>query len=214
MPVALRVGGAACLFVSLLALSELAARRWSLRPEAGRKVAHVSCGVLAAALPLALPFAAIALLAGAFVPFMVISRRLHLFPLVHGGERTTHGEVFFPLGVLFAAALVPHRVPYVFGVLVLAISDAAASIAGERFGRRSYRLLGAHKTYVGSAAFFATTIVVGAFSLGLADRASAIDLAAVVAIAAIATVEEGLAGGGADNVVLPVSAAAMLHAIV
>ena len=212
--VALPVGAAACLFVSLLALSELAARRWSLRPESGRKLAHVSCGIVAALLPLALPFRAIVVLAAGFVPFMVVSRRLRLFPIVHGGERTTHGEVFFPLGVLLTAALVPHRVPFVFGVLVLALSDAVAGVAGERFGRRSYRLLGAHKTYLGSAAFLATTIVLGVATLAASDSLSARGLAVVAAIAAAATVEEGLTGGGADNVILPLSAAAMWRALV
>lgn len=211
--VALRVGAAACLFVSLLALSELAAHRWSLRPESGRKLAHVCCGVVAAALPLMLPFEAIVVLAAGFVPFMVVSRRLRLFPLVHGAERTTHGEVFFPLGVLLTAALVPHRVAYVFGVLVLALSDALAGVTGERFGRRSYRVLGAHKTYLGSAAFFATTIVLGIAVLGASDSLSARGIGAVAAIAAATAVEEGLTGGGADNVILPVSAAALWRAL-
>lgn len=201
---AVAAGAAACGFVSLLALSEIAARRWSLRPESGRKLAHLSCGILAAALPVALDFSAIALLAGAFVPFMLASRRLGLFPIVHGGERTTHGEIYFPLGVLLTAVAVPERAPYVFGILVLALADAAAGLVGERFGRRSYRLLGAHKTYLGSACFFAVT----------AALAAVIDPSfAAPAIAAALTLEEGLLGGGADNVVLPVSAAALLDAV-
>ena len=208
--VAFQVGVAACGFLSLLGLSELAARRWSLRPEVGRKLAHVSCGVLAAALPVALDFSAIVLLAAGFVPFMVVSRRLGLFPVVHAGERTTYGEIYFPLGVLLAAVLVPHGVPYAFGVLVLALADAVAAIAGGRFGRRTYRLLGAHKTYVGSAAFFATTLALALPALGFSVRGVLV----ASAIAAAASVEEGLLGGGADNVVLPVSAAAMMHAFV
>ena len=144
---------------------------------------------------------------------MVVSRRLGLFPIVHGGERTTHGEVFFPLGVLLTAALVPHRLPYVFGVLVLALSDAVAGLAGGRFGRRSYRLLGAHKTYLGSAVFFAATIVLGIAALVASDPVSVRGCLAVAAISAAVTLEEGLTGGGADNVVLPVSAAALWRAL-
>lgn len=210
MPVTFEVAAAAAAFLSLLALAELAARRWSLRPEWGRKLAHASCGILAAALPLWLSFPAVAVLAAAFVPFMVVSRRAGLFPLVHGGEQTTYGEVYFPLGVLLAAVLVPQRVPYSFGVLVLALSDAVAGVVGQRFGRRSYRLLGAHKTYLGSACFFGTTAALGIAVL--ASRLSVRDAFAVAGIAAVLTVEEGLAGAGTDNVVLPVSAAALLHA--
>lgn len=204
MVVALRIGAAAAGFLSLLTLSELAARRWSLRPESGRKLAHVSCGILAAALPVALSFDAIAVLAGGFVPFMVVSRRLGLFPLVHGGERTTHGEIYFPVGIFLVAVLVPHTAPYVFGVLVLALSDAVAGVAGERYGRRSYDLLGAHKTYLGSAWFLVMTT---ALAVAVAPSFAA------PAIAAVLTLEEGLLGGGADNVVLPVSAAALLNVV-
>lgn len=205
MAVALGTGAAACGFLSLLALAELASRRWDLRPETGRKVAHVSCGVLAASLSAALGFPAIVLLASGFVPFMVVSRRMDLFPVVHAGERTTRGEIYFPVGVLLTALFVPEDVPYTFGILVLALADAVAAVLGERFGRRAYHLLGAHKTYVGSASFFAAALVLALVALD--GR-----VAAAVGIAGVLTVEEGLLGGGTDNVVLPVSAAALLHA--
>ncbi len=50
-----------------------------------------------------------------FIPFMAVSRRIGLFPSVHGVERVTWGEVYFPLGVLLAAALFPHLVRYGYG---------------------------------------------------------------------------------------------------
>ena len=165
---ALVVAGAGGFFVSLLAGAEAATRRWNLHPEQSRKLAHVSSGVAAACLPLVMPFRAVVVLALLFVPFMVVSRRVGLFPAVHGVERATWGEVWFPLGVLLAAALFPHEVPYAFGVLVMGLSDAAASAAGHRWGRRAYRLLGAHKTYAGSAAFLAVTVVLATGAL--ADR--------------------------------------------
>src|SRR5207244_1328281 len=102
---------------------------------------------------LILPFPAIVVLAAAFVPFMVVSRRLNLFPIIHRAERSTLGEVYCPLGVLTVAALVPHRTAYAFGILVMGISDTVAALGGQRFGRRAYRIFVAHKTYVGSVAF-------------------------------------------------------------
>ena len=129
---ALVVAGAGGFFVSLLAGAEAATRRWKLHPEQSRKLAHVTSGVAAACLPLVMSFRAVVVLALLFVPFMVVSRRVGLFPAVHGVERATWGEVWFPLGVLLAAALFPHEVPYTFGVLVMGLSDAAASAAGHR----------------------------------------------------------------------------------
>jgi phytol kinase len=206
----LAVAGAGMFFVSVLAAAEAATRRWKLHPEHSRKLAHMSSGVAAACLPLVMPFPAIVVLAALFVPFMVVSRRVGLFPAVHGVERATWGEVWFPLGVLLAAGLFPHPVVYAFGVLVMALSDAAASEAGRRWGHRAYRLLGAHKTYAGSAAFLAATTVLATAAFAAAGQLSIPSAPAVLAIAAALTAVEGLAGGGVDNVLLPVAGAALL----
>ena len=207
---ALAVVGAGSLFVSLLAGAEAATRRWTLHPEQSRKLAHVASGVAAACLPLVMPFRAIVVVATVFVPFMVVSRRVGLFPAVHGVERSTWGEVWFPLGVLLAAALFPHDVPYAFGVLVMGLSDAAASAGGRRWGQRAYRLLGAHKTYAGSASFLAVTVVLALAALAATGDLTTAGLPAVLAIATALTLVEGAAGGGIDNLLLPVTGAGLL----
>lgn len=199
--------GTAAAFVAILAGAEAATRRWGIEAELSRKVVHVASAVVAAGLPWVMPFGTVVALALAFVPFMVVSRRLDLFPAVHRVERTTLGEVWFPLGVALAAALVPHRAAYGFGVLVMGLSDAFASLAGRRWGRRGYRgLLGATKTWLGSAVFLATTV-----ALGLACGRRPVVVVAVVAVALVLTVVEGLLGRGTDNLVLPVTAAALLR---
>jgi phytol kinase len=199
--------GAAAVFVAILAAGEAASRQWRIEPELARKAVHMASGVAAAGLPFVMSFPTVVVLALAFVPFMVVSRRVGLFPAVHQVERTTLGEVWFPLGVAVAAALVPHRPAFVFGVLVMGLSDAFASLAGRRYGRRGYAvpLLGATKTYLGSAVFFGTTVV-------LAVAAGA-GLAGAVAVAAVLTVVEGLLGRGTDNFVLPAAAAALLRLV-
>jgi phytol kinase len=213
MTLALKFGAAATAFVLLLAFAEWAAREWHLPPEAGRKLAHIVGGVMAACLPAILPFPAIVSLAGAFVPFMVITRRLGIFPLIHEAERSTHGEVYFPLGVMGAALLVPHAVEFAFGVLVMAVADASASLSGQRFGKRSYRIFAAGKTYVGSSVFLVTTMVLGILATQAVGELTGSSLWAVLGIALIATAEEAAASGGADNVILPISAAAMLRLV-
>lgn len=197
--------GAAAVFVAILALAEAATRRWGIEPELSRKAVHVASGVAAAGLPWVLSFRAVTVLALAFVPFMVVSRRIDLFPAVHRVERTTLGEVWFPLGVALAAAVVPHRAAYGFGVLVMGLSDAFASLAGRRYGRRRYRALGGTKTWLGSAVFFGTTVV-----LGLACSGGG-PILGVVAVAAVLTAVEGVLGRGTDNLVLPVTGAVLLR---
>ncbi len=86
------VGLASLVFVALLASAEAATRRWTIEPEASRELVHLSSGVVAAGLPLVMSFPAIVVLALLFIPFMAVSRRIGLFPAVHGVERVTWGE--------------------------------------------------------------------------------------------------------------------------
>lgn len=206
----LTVGAASVVFVAVLLAGEVATRRWAIDPEVSRKLVHLSSGVLAAALPLVMTFPAIVALALLFIPFMVVSRRVGLFPAVHGVERATWGEAYFPLGVLLAAAVFPQTTPYAYGVLVMGVSDPLAGFAGQRYGRRAYRVLGAHKTYLGSGVFFVTTLVLTLAAVARTHDLSVGSLAVVPLLAAILTVVEGLSGRGLDNVLLPAVAAGLL----
>jgi phytol kinase len=195
-------------FVALLAGAEATHRRWKVEPELARKSAHVSSALVAATLPWFMSFPAVAVLALLFVPFMFLSRRLDLFPAVHAVERSTLGEMWFPLGVAVVALAVPEHGPYAYGILVMGLSDAIAGLVGQRYGHRAFRILGAWKTYAGSTAFFATTVALTVAALALMG---AVSPAAVVALAATLTVVEASLGGGTDNLVLPVTAAALLN---
>jgi phytol kinase len=155
-------------------------------------------------------FGSIVVVAILFVPFMLASRKLGIFPAVHNVERTTLGEVYFPLGVGLAAALVPVAVPYAFGVLVMALSDAFASLAGGRWGHRGYSVGRAHKTLLGSGVFFLTTLVLTVGALAVSDRVSPASLGLGLGAAVLLTALEGALAGGVDNVVLPVAGAALL----
>ena len=175
-----------------------------------RKLAHLSCGILAALLPIFMEFITVVIVAALFVPFMLASRRFGIFPAVHSVERSTLGEVYFPLGVGLAAALVPSAVPYTFGVLVMALSDAFASLAGRRWGRRKYSVFRADKTFLGNGVFFVTTVVLTLGAFSSQGRLTAGSLAAGVALALALTTVEGVLASGIDNVVLPVAGAALL----
>lgn len=204
------VAGFSVVFVALLAGAEASSRRWKVGSELARKSAHVSSALVAATLPWFMSFPAVAVLALLFVPFMLLSRRLDLFPAVHAVERTTLGELWFPLGVAVVALAVPEREPYAFGVLVMGLSDAAAGIVGQRYGHRAFRIAGAWKTYAGSAAFFLTTLALTLAALALTGSLSPVAVPVACAVAAALTLVEASLGGGTDNLVLPVAAAGLL----
>lgn len=198
-------------FFALLAGAEAMNRRWKVEPELARKSAHVSSALVAATLPWFMSFPAVAVLALLFVPFMLLSRRLDLFPAVHAVERSTLGEMWFPLGVAAVALAVPDRGPYAFGVLVMGLSDAAASVVGQRYGHRAFRILGAWKTYAGSATFLLTTLALTLAALAATGSLSSASVPVALGVAAALTLVEAALGGGTDNLVLPLVAATLLR---
>lgn len=207
---AVAIAAFSAVFIALLAGAEASSRRWKVEPELARKSAHVSSALVAATLPWFMSFPAVAVLALLFVPFMLVSRRLDLFPAVHAVERTTLGEMWFPLGVALVAVAVPDRGPYAYGVLVMGLSDAAAGIAGQRYGHRAFRIAGAWKTYAGSTAFFLTTVALTLAVLALMGGLSPASVPVAFGVAAGLTLVEASLGGGTDNLVLPVAAAGLM----
>jgi dolichol kinase len=194
------VGGFSVVFIAVLATADWLHRRWRVGDEAARKFAHVACGLVAAVLPAFM----------SFIPFMLVSRRYGIFPAVHRAERSTLGELYFPVGVLVVAVLFPEPAAYTYGVLVMAVSDAAAGLLGKRFGHRTYRISGALKTYVGSFAFFASTLVITCAVLALGEPSASLFLLTAASISLLLSLVEGSIGGGIDNVVLPGAAAGLL----
>jgi dolichol kinase len=175
---------------------EVAARRIRLGGEAARKLVHAGSGVVAAALPLLLSYHEIVGVALGFAALMLVVHRLRLLAALTGVERSSLGEVWFPLGIAGLAALAPEYAAYVYGALVLAFADALAAVVGARLG--GPRLPFARgKTVAGSLAFCATAVVVGAAVAGGLSPAT-------FAAAVVLTLAEAAASGGSDNAVVPI----------
>jgi phytol kinase len=187
---------------------ELLALKTKPSPEAARKLAHLIAGVGAACLPLFLSFLEIAVVAVLFLVGMAISMQRRLFSSVHGVERKTHGELYFPVGILLCSLLFPTNLLYMYGVLAIGVSDALASLVGQTYGRKTFRLFGARKTYAGSWAFFIATIIIGALLLVAFTPAPLWAIAAVSLVAAsILTLVEAASSRGLDNLFVPLAAA-------
>ncbi|MGA9113495.1 MAG: hypothetical protein WB802_06845 [Candidatus Dormiibacterota bacterium] len=194
-------------FCGFFAGVELVARRWQLDREATRKLVHLCAGLSAAALPLVLGFPQIAALGLIFALAMAASLRLDLLSSIHGVRRSTWGEVYFPLAISVTALLFPHPVVFAYAIATMAISDVAAWAAGRRFGRSRLPLGGTAKTYVGSAAFFAATVIIGAVLLPTLGHGVSPTLLLCAPVALVATAVEGLSGRGLDNLLVsPVTA--------
>lgn len=198
---------AALCYMALFILIELIARNSKLNKELSRKLAHIFAGTSAAFLPLFMSFRQIMLLSLLFLPVMVISKRKNIFSSIHEVNRKTYGEVYFPIAIFLTALLFPDKQLFIYGILVMALSDGLASIFGQKYGKKKYRLWQGEKSYVGSLIFFITTLLIGLVV------ATQIPTWAVTGCALILTFAEACLSGGIDNLIVPPLASSLLLGI-
>lgn len=196
---------AALCYTTLFILIELVTRKTKLSKELSRKIAHILAGTSAAFLPLFMNFRQILLLSLLFLPVMVISKRKNLFSSIHGVSRKTYGEVYFPMAIFLSALLFPNKQLFMYGVLVMSLSDGFASVFGQRYGKKKYKLWQGEKSYVGSSVFFIMTLMIG-----LAVMVQ-IPVWVIVGSALVLTFAEACLSGGIDNLILPPLASGLIY---
>ncbi|MCX6729821.1 MAG: hypothetical protein NTV95_04270 [Candidatus Saccharibacteria bacterium] len=199
---------AALCYTALFILIELITRKAKLNKELSRKIAHILAGTSAAFLPLFMSFRQIMLLSLLFLPVMVISKRKNLFSSIHEVSRKTYGEVYFPVAIFLTALLFPDKRLFIYGVLVMSLSDGFASVFGQKFSKKKYKLWQGEKSYVGSSTFFIMTLIIGLAVL------VQIPVWVIVGSALVLTLAEACLSGGIDNLVLPPLASGLIYGAV
>lgn len=199
----------------ILGLAELARRRGVGRGVT-RKIVHIGIGTWVGPTYLLYEHQLWAVIPPlAFVFVNALSYRYGLIKSVEGEERNV-GTLLYPLSVTLALALFwePRLRPVgLAAILVMAWGDAAASLVGRRFGRRTYRILGHPRTLEGSLAMLVTSVgaIYASFAwLGTLPP----ELWVAAGAAAIgATILEGLSLWGVDNLLVPAGTAGVLLAL-
>lgn len=199
---------AALCYMTLFILIELISRKTKINGELSRKIAHIAAGTTAAFLPLVMSFPEIMVLSLLFLPVMFLSKNKNLFSSIHEVNRKTHGELYFPIAIFITALLFPDKEIFMYGVLVMALSDGFASVFGEKYGKQKFKLWQGQKSYVGSTVFFITTVVIGLWAV------SQLPVWATLSLALILAVTEAALSGGIDNLVLPPLASGLLLAFI
>ena len=184
--------------------------------KASRKFLHAMIGNLPFIIPfftsniypvlVAAPFILVTFFASPYSPFKNVSKRLKgLADITEKGHHL--GLVFYAVSYTFLALFFASK-PYVIaaGILPMAYGDSAASIVGERYGRRRYKLA-ADKSLEGSttmffASFFSLTISLIFFS-ALYPFSVFEKIFPALAAATVATLVESFSPMGFDNLTVP-----------
>ena len=161
-----------------------------------------------------------------FVAFNLLARQIGFLKAMEPGKGESNlGTIYFPISLIVMVVWsgwggLPLWVAGV-GVLVLSWGDGLAALVGRAWGRNRLPVSWSSKSWEGSAALFAATLLVTvSFLAAFAGPTSADTLwwATTVAkgalVAAVVALAEGLTPFGLDNLLLPVLASGLLAVLV
>ncbi len=200
--------------VGLVLLAEHLRRSGRLSFEWTRKLLHVGIGTWI--LPTVLIFQSglwAAIGPAVFTMVNIVSRRRVWIRAMEEESGSNRGAVYMPLAFL---ALIfwlwdrdGGRAVIAGSLLALAWGDAAAALIGRRFGRHRYRAGDEERSFEGSAAMFAFSLL--GIWVGFAVTDIPVSLALVVLGATAATLLEAVGRRGLDNLLVPLGTAAVLQ---
>lgn len=212
--------GAAVLAVAtgaVFGLGEFLRRTGAFSPEQSRKLLHIGGCATALLFPVLFHshWTVLAICGGFFLLILWLSRRGALHA-VNDVERRSYGGILHPVALYLCyllATFYDHGFAfYEIAILVLALSDTAAALVGERYGRLRYRVDGEdYRSLEGSFFFFLVTYALVQHILLLFLKMPPLE-ASVLAfmIGAIVTLFESVSLGGADNLAIPIAVMAIL----
>lgn len=199
------------LFLAVFASAELL-YRWGVQPHVTRKIAHVGGSIVAALMPLMIPLSAVPYLAVVFLGLLIASKRVSLFPSIHGISETSHGAVLYVPGIALTAALYWPQSTLAFqgAVLVMGFADGGAGLVGRYYGKHTFSITG-RKSLEGSATFCALTLLIFVLVYSVSTDVRTFGaLAGLMGGAVFVTMLEAVSGRGWDNVLVPLGAGAVL----
>ena len=194
-------------FLLLFGIAEILYHKFKVKAEITRKFVHVVTGLLTLLFPLMLSNRWMVLfLCASFAIILIASLRFNLLKSINAIDRESVGSICYPVSVFacylaFEYAGNDYRY-YYLPILVLALCDPLAALAGKKWPLGKFKIGSGHKTIVGSSVF-----LLSAFVLALLLQ-QAIFTAAIIAIASMIT--EALSSRGLDNLTIPASVLAVL----
>lgn len=180
-----------------LLLVEVVSRIRHIKPELSRKLAHVLSSVVTCFFPSFLSLKQIAIIGCIFFIALVSTRFLRIWKSLYGIDRSSLGELWFPLGVSAAALLASDSKQFICAILIMGISDSVAALVGQHYGKRLVKVP-FQKSVEGSLAFLICSIIILKLVLPLLGPLN------ILLIAAVLTVAEFISPYGADNITVPV----------
>lgn len=197
-------------FLALFALGELLYHKFNVKAELTRKLIHFGTGLLTLLFPVLLGnHWLVLLLCSTFAVILIASLRYNLLKSINAIDRQSIGSLSYPVSVYCCYLAFDYfgqqYLYFYLPVLILAICDPIAALAGKKWPVGPYRVRSERKSLMGSGAFFLTAFALAvALSAGLGHPFSTgILFLHALAVAAVAAFTEGISTKGSDNLTIP-----------
>lgn len=146
----------------LLATVEVVRRKSFISNDLSRRLVHMGAGAINVVAPFFVSHIAIIIVNIIFAVLLLAGRNTGYFSSIQTTNRKTYGDIYFPLGIIVAAAiLLPDNVTaFQYGVAIMGFSDALAGLVGERWGRNPMYIFNNRKTLTGAFVFYLSSLVI------------------------------------------------------
>lgn len=203
----------AFVFLLIILLAELWARKGNPSEEAMRKFVHINGGLASLLFPFLISDSLYVLgLAIGFAGLFFISSKMGFLRCLNSVDRESHGSEYYPFAIWMLFQISTGKLwLYISSVLVLSIADAGAALIGSKYGSIRFKIGDSEKSLQGSIIFF--MVAFGALCvpmLWLSDlpRESCFLIALLVGV--LLTCVEAVSIRGTDNIFVPVIACYVL----
>ena len=204
----------------ILVVSEILWRKKIIKGERARKFIHILSGIWIAFWPLYIPFDGIFILGCVALALLIYSRVTSLFHAIYAVKRKTYGEILYAVAIIVCAYFAKADWIFTVSILLVALADGGAAIAGRYWGlSNQYYVFGTKtltKSWVGTCVFIILTyfsLAVGWVLGGSEYMANNIVLVFII-LPILATVTENTMPYGLDNFATPLVATLLLSTLI
>lgn len=200
--------GSVGVLMAMMALIRHVSHNKNLSSELQRKLVHVGTGLYALVLPWVFADSwPVYLLGGLSVVVMLVLRlpNSRLGQTLHSVNRRSYGDLLLAASVGICLFLAEDQLfLYVLPIAVLTLGDAAAALAGTKYGTQFFNVEEGRKSFEGSAVFFLVTLLISMMCLMLMTQLAPANIIVLsLMVAGFGTVVEATSWQGFDNLFLP-----------
>ncbi|MEO8863196.1 MAG: hypothetical protein ABI354_02640 [Candidatus Saccharimonadales bacterium] len=195
-----------CILGGLVVLGgELLRKRGSVSNETSRKLTHMAHGLVVASWCYGVGYGWIIAAEVVFLISVVAARRLGLFKAMRQVNRSSWGDVLFPLAVIAIAATNPSNILFAATLVILGLADGLAALVGQNIKSYHYKAFNQDKSLAGTATFWIVSFLVTYLVL-IKSGVRVNDISTIfvlVTIPSILSFMENVSPYGTDNFTVP-----------